>query len=84
MVAVVSEYEVTILGDFIWAEGSSWCFREEAVIQWDFGVVDVDFAVCDLDFFSGEADDSFDEELAFVVGIFEDDDVEAFRVFCFL
>lgn len=84
MVAVVSEYEVAVLGDFVWAEGSSWCFWEKTVVQRNFRVVDVDFAVCDLDFFSGEADNSFDKELAFVVWIFENDDVEAFGVFCFL
>ena len=62
MVAVVSEHEVAVFGNFVWTEVSSCFLRDEAFVQWDFGVVDVNFSVCDLDFFSGESDEALDEE----------------------
>ena len=84
MVAVISEHEVAVFGDFVWAEVSSCFLGDEAVIQWDFRVVDVDFSICDLDFFSRESDEALDEELFFIVRIFENDDVKSLRVFYFL
>ena len=83
MVAVVSEHEVAVFGNFVWTEVSSCFLGDEAFIQWDFGVVDVNFSVCDLDFFSGESDEALDEEFFFIVRIFEDDDVKSLRVFYF-
>ena len=83
MVAVISEHEVAVFGDFVWAEVSSRFLGDEAVIQWDFRVVDVDFSVRDLDFFSGESDKAFDEELFFIVRVFEYDDIKSLRIFYF-
>lgn len=83
MVAVVSEHEIAVFRNFVWTEVSSCFLRDEAVVQWDFGVVDVNFSVCDLDFFSGESDEALDEEFFFIVRIFEDDDVKSLRVFYF-
>ena len=44
-----------------------------------FRTVDVDVSAADLYGFSGQSDDTFDKELAFIVRILEDDDVKPFR-----
>ena len=81
---VVPEHEVTVFRYCVWPVISGRYFRYETVIQRFSGTIYVDFSVTDLNSFTRESDQTFDEQLTFVIREFENDNIKPFRILCFV
>ena len=80
IVPIVTHDKITVLRNFVGTESPCCGFLCIHIFQRFIRTVDIDPAVYDLHCLSGKPDDPFDEQLALVVRVAEDDDIEPLGV----